>query len=652
MAKIKIYSDVKTDIVFFEGARTVSNKKIGTLEAVAHPTESDRVIIKSTTVFKNSSDTEHKVFFKRLKINRIENEEGEQLIAAPYLYNREQVLNYLNDQFKKPTILEYFEYNPETDRLRAKKAIETTLSSIYLGDQHRLSSGAANIYFDNLTTNESYYPVLGGLKDQSDTANQAPGQGLINPYARIFQDYGVSELGGTPVNNTAIAYDGDNFFPFNIAGVGITTRVAEIVPPTQRLKYELSVDGTKVYEQYLDHSGLSVNEDLTWYFNHPLDVEAGSTNHASITKVETINNQEVEQGLLLVCEGNDGTGRYQTNVLRRFFDDKKIALKDEIENLEISDINGIDFSTPPSVNQILKYNGENFVPSNESVGSVELINKTVNITENSWGKDTNYIYNNIPVQGVNHGQLCIIYPNPSLWETIQSNNCTWNGYAYCNSNGFVNAVCRVSTGITLPSFSSFSIKIIESIVNIGNLVVQPERQEIDILNNNFVVEPNDYDKEFNIKSPLDYNIVLPALENVSENAVYKFKNLYDSTVKGSFVPLFGELIEGGSSFDFFGRGNISIRKKTSVTESYWSIVDVSNLFDHVGQGKSKEVSFDNNNGTLEIIHNRGYRPMVKVYLEDGLGGHSDIDVDIDHNENLNSFIVNLEGVTSGLVRYI
>ena len=68
MAKIKIYSDVKTDIVFFEGARTVSNKKIGTLEAVAHPTESDRVIIKSTTVFKNSSDTEHKVFFKRLKI--------------------------------------------------------------------------------------------------------------------------------------------------------------------------------------------------------------------------------------------------------------------------------------------------------------------------------------------------------------------------------------------------------------------------------------------------------------------------------------------------------------------------------------------------------------------------------------------------------
>ena len=41
-----------------------------------------------------------------------------------------------------------------------------------------------------------------------------------------------------------------------------------------------------------------------------------------------------------------------------------------------------------------------------------------------------------------------------------------------------------------------------------------------------------------------------------------------------------------------------------------------------------------------------------MYLEDGIGGHSDIDVDIDHNTDLNSFVVNLEGTTSGYVRYV
>lgn len=329
---IRIYSDLTTNSIFFEGS-TVSPKPVGEVEAVAHPTQSDRVIIRSTTKFKKGSDTEYRVFFRRMKITRLQNEAGQTLTAAPLNMDRDEVLSYLNETFTKPKVVEYFEYNPVTDRLKATKAIETTLSSLYLGGQHRISSGAANVYFDDLTTGISHFPVMGGLEDQSLASNQQAGAGFNAPKARIFGDFGSVPLGGSPVNDTAIPYDGDNFFSFNISGVGITTRVAEEVPADQQLKYELSVDGTPVYIQYLQHSGLSVNEDLTWYFTHPLDIEAGSTNHASIRKVATINNQEVDQGLLLVCEGDDVATRYQTNVLHRLFDDKDVAFKEDVNTL-------------------------------------------------------------------------------------------------------------------------------------------------------------------------------------------------------------------------------------------------------------------------------------------------------------------------------
>jgi len=233
--------------------------------------------------------------------------------------------------------LRHFTYNPGTDKLEADKAIETTLNSLFLGEQHKMSSGASNIYFTDLTKEANYHPVWGGIKDQSLVSNQQAGEGIEAPKARVFGDYEVLALGGNPVDNTSIPYDGDNFFPFNISGLGITTRVAEAVSASHKLKYELSVDGTAVYVQYLDHSGLAINQDLTWYFDHPLDIEAGSTNHASITKVAVdADGVESDIGLLLVCEGDEldgGSERYQTTVKNRRFEDKEIAYKDDVNSI-------------------------------------------------------------------------------------------------------------------------------------------------------------------------------------------------------------------------------------------------------------------------------------------------------------------------------
>ena len=78
---------------------------------------------------------------------------------------------------------------------------------------------------------------------------------------------------------------------------------------------------------------MGINEDLTWYFEHPLDVEAGTTIRATIYKVSTIGNQETIEGILQVCEGDAAETRYQTNVLNRFFEDEEIALKSDVDAL-------------------------------------------------------------------------------------------------------------------------------------------------------------------------------------------------------------------------------------------------------------------------------------------------------------------------------
>ena len=67
--------------------------------------------------------------------------------------------------------LSHFQYDSEQDQLIGDRAIETTLNSLFLGEQHKMSSGAENIFFTNLGNNTNFYPMWGGLKDQSLVAN-------------------------------------------------------------------------------------------------------------------------------------------------------------------------------------------------------------------------------------------------------------------------------------------------------------------------------------------------------------------------------------------------------------------------------------------------------------------------------------------------
>ena len=228
--------------------------------------------------------------------------------------------------------LSHFIYNPVTDKLEADRAIETTLNSLFLGEQHKMSSGAENIFFTNLGNNTNFYPMWGGLKDQSLVVNQGS-SGFIPPSGRVYSDMFSLPLGGDVTLNT-IGYSGGNYFGVNIAGLGITTTAGESVPSNQSLVYILSVNGRKVYKQILPQNqvraeGTIFSGDLIeWFFDHPVEIHAGTTIFAEIRKIDR--NTDEDFGVFQVREGDelqsDGSYRYQAVVHNRLFEDKDLEL--------------------------------------------------------------------------------------------------------------------------------------------------------------------------------------------------------------------------------------------------------------------------------------------------------------------------------------
>ena len=231
--------------------------------------------------------------------------------------------------------LKHFIYNPVTDKLEADRAIETTLNSLFLGEQHKMSSGSENIFFTNLTSDINFFPMWGGLKDQSITANQGA-SGFIPPSGRVYSDMFSLPLRGNPNPITSVGYAGDNFFGVNITGLGITTTAAEEVDATVRLEYRIEIAGKNVYKQVLPRdaarssaaSHIYAGDVIEWYFDHPVDVRAGTTLYAEIMKVDIATDADL--GIFQVREGDvanpDGSFQYQATVHNRLFEDKDLEL--------------------------------------------------------------------------------------------------------------------------------------------------------------------------------------------------------------------------------------------------------------------------------------------------------------------------------------
>tara|TARA_R110002012_G_scaffold203114_2_gene372345 strand:+ start:736 stop:4599 length:3864 start_codon:yes stop_codon:yes gene_type:complete len=266
------------------------------------------------------------------------------------------VPNYISDATPAVTesqeaVLKHLRYDTESRKLIADRAIETTLNSLYLGEQHKMSSGAENIFFTNLGSDINFYPMWGGLKDQSLTANQGA-SGFIPPSGRVYTDLVSIQLGGQPDNTTSTGYSGGNYFGVNIAGMGITTVAAERVDMDVRLEYRLAVNDKQVYMQVLPRtSTIFPNDQIEWFFDHPVEIHAGTTIFAEIVKVRE--SDDVDLGVFQVRQGDTvdpstGLPRYQATVHNRLFEDKDLELISPYLKYK-----AMDFSVDPSGTSIL-----------------------------------------------------------------------------------------------------------------------------------------------------------------------------------------------------------------------------------------------------------------------------------------------------------
>ena len=223
--------------------------------------------------------------------------------------------------------LSHFKYDEEQDQLIGDRAIETTLNSLFLGEQHKMSSGAENIFFTNLGNETNFYPMWGGLKDQSIVANQGP-DGFIPPSGRVYSDMFSLPLGGSATLNST-GYSGGNYFGVNIAGLGVTTTAGEDLEVGVSLVYKLSVNDREVYKQILPTTEKRFAGDvIEWFFDHPVEIHAGTTIFAEIRKIDREN--DIDYGIFQVREGDelqsDGNYRYQAIVHNRLFEDKDLEL--------------------------------------------------------------------------------------------------------------------------------------------------------------------------------------------------------------------------------------------------------------------------------------------------------------------------------------
>ena len=242
-------------------------------------------------------------------------------------------------------VLSHLSYDAVNEKLIADRAIETTLNSLFLGEQHKMSSGAENIFFTNLGNNTNFYPMWGGLKDQSLTENQGV-DGYIPPSGRVYTDMFSTTLGGNPVPASSIGYSGDNYFGVSIAGLGITTVAAEEINlDNVKLEYRLSVGGRPVYKQTLPQTGLlTADSTVEWYFDHPVEIHAGTTIFAEIRKVSRADDSDMGVFQVRVGDTNDpttGIPRYQAIVHNRLFEDKDLELISPYQKYQAMDF-GVD----------------------------------------------------------------------------------------------------------------------------------------------------------------------------------------------------------------------------------------------------------------------------------------------------------------------
>ena len=156
---VKIYSVVSKGCIFFDGT-TVQPKFLGTVLAEPHPTLDNRIVIFRTDRQSRTDSAAFRKIFRKLKIGRIQNVYGEDLVDD-LGYTRDQVVDYINAEANKTDVVtsgQSFTVGSSLDFIRD----ETNTSILFSnGDHHGVNSVRAEVKENGLI---GIFPARGDVE--------------------------------------------------------------------------------------------------------------------------------------------------------------------------------------------------------------------------------------------------------------------------------------------------------------------------------------------------------------------------------------------------------------------------------------------------------------------------------------------------------
>ena len=169
-------------------------------------------------------------------------------------------------------------WSRDSGRIQARRPMETTLNSFYLGGQHAISSGGENVFFKNVSTGVDYYPMWGGILDQEVLGNRGA-DGVIVPSGRWYGDALISQNFFQLPHATAVTPYYVNYDPATESVHNVEVVLGEVLYVGDHVIYHIHNDnhhGPIVYSQDVEiETQMEIGETFSMWFEHPHEQKEG-----------------------------------------------------------------------------------------------------------------------------------------------------------------------------------------------------------------------------------------------------------------------------------------------------------------------------------------------------------------------------------------
>ncbi len=190
---------------------------------------------------------------------------------------------------EQQAVLDHLSFNETTDRLETDRSFETPLNSLFLKRQHKISSGGENVYFTTESSGIDFFPLWGGIKDQTILANQDV-SGLIKPFMRLHGDNLLPlEPLGLPLGSGSVDWIAAIIVPVSASAFALEFIIEENIAPEDSLEYRvfLGTDNTgiEIFTQLQTGVTHVPGDRVVFEFDHPVDRIQGQQLFGEMSKL-------------------------------------------------------------------------------------------------------------------------------------------------------------------------------------------------------------------------------------------------------------------------------------------------------------------------------------------------------------------------------